>query len=175
MEKILIIVDMQNDFISGSLGTPEAEKIVNKAVEIIQAHEGPILLTLDTHGMDYLQTAEGRALPVPHCVKGTHGHSLHPQIAALKKIEGAKMFEKTTFGSTALAAYLKEYAATHPVEEIAFLGICTDICVVSNALLVKAALPEIAIVVHSSACAGVTPAKHTAALETMGSCQIAIL
>ena len=126
-----------------------------------------VVYTADTHPENYLQTREGRLLPVPHCIKGTAGWEILPEVYKA----GAKVFEKPTFGSLELMDYVKAGGYT----EITLCGVCTDICVVSNALLIKAALPEAEVRVVSSACAGVTPEKHTAALETMRSCQISVL
>jgi nicotinamidase-related amidase len=124
---------------------------------------------MDTHGENYMESQEGRNLPVMHCIKGTDGWKIRPDIAEL--LEGAKIYEKPTFGSTALAADLKALSETEEIE-LELIGLCTDICVVSNALLLKASMPEVKISVDASCCAGVTPQKHLAALETMRSCQI---
>ena len=162
---------MQNDFIDGSLGTAEAVAIVEKVKEKIRSYPaGSVFATMDTHGADYLSTQEGRNLPVEHCIKGTEGWKIRPDIAEL--LAGAKIFEKPTFGSKKLAEDLKKIK---DLEDIEIIGLCTDICVVSNALLIKAALPELKISVDASCCAGVTPKKHQAALETMRSCQINVI
>jgi len=170
MRKILVVIDMQNDFIDGALGTPEAEDIVEAVKEKIRAYPTrDVCATMDTHGEDYLDTQEGRYLPVEHCICGTDGWQIRPDIAEL--LTEAKIFEKPTFGSTRLAEALRAL----PEEiEIELVGLCTDICVVSNALLLKAFLPETTISVDASCCAGVTPEKHRAALETMRSCQILV-
>ena len=170
MKKLLIVIDMQNDFIDGSLGTPEAEAIVDAVKDKIRTYPaGDILATMDTHGPDYLSTQEGRNLPVEHCIKGTEGWRIRPDIAEL--LTEAAFFEKPTFGSVRMAEAVKEI---EDLEEIELIGLCTDICVVSNALLLKANLPEVKICVDSRCCAGVTPEKHLAALETMRSCQIEV-
>ena len=170
MKKILIVIDMQNDFIDGALGTKEAEAIVENVKAKIKTYpKGAVYATMDTHGPDYLTTQEGRNLPVEHCIRGTAGWWIRPDIAEL--LEGARIYEKPTFGSTRLAEDLK---AIKGLEEIEIIGLCTDICVVSNALLIKATLPEVKISVDASCCAGVTPAKHDAALKTMRSCQITV-
>ena len=182
MTDILIVVDMQRDFVTGALGTPEAVSIVPAvAARIRRAREEGtrILLTPDTHEADYLTTREGRYLPVPHCIRDTEGWALVPEVAA-ECGRGMMSFEKPTFGSTALAHHVAALAAEQGAVEgrgmrIELCGVCTDICVVSNALLIKAALPEAEISVASSLCAGVTPQKHEAALETMRSCQIDVL
>lgn len=165
MKKLLVVVDMQRDFVTGALGTQEARDILPRVTELVQGAE-EVVYTADTHGKDYLHTREGRMLPVLHCIKGTEGWEILPQLYRA----GAPVFEKPTFGSPALAHYIAEWG----YEDITFCGVCTDICVVSNALLVKAMLPEAEVRVCASACAGVTPEKHRAALLTMQSCQIIV-
>lgn len=173
MRKILIVIDMQNDFIDAALGTKEAVAIVEKVKEKIRSFgASDVIATMDTHGEDYMQTQEGKYLPVPHCIKGSDGWKIRPDIAEL--LEGAKIYEKPTFGSTALAEELKELSGKEEIE-LELIGLCTDICVVSNALLLKAMMPEVQISVDASCCAGVTPEKHEAALETMRSCQIRVV
>ena len=173
MRKMLIVIDMQNDFIDVALGTKEAVAIVDAVKEKIQSYPAEdVYATMDTHGEDYLKTQEGKNLPVVHCVKGTQGWQIRPDIAGLLK--DAKIYEKPTFGSTALAADLKELSEREDIE-LELVGLCTDICVVSNALLLKAVMPEVKISVDASCCAGVTPEKHLAALETMRSCQIQVI
>ncbi len=172
MRKILVVIDMQNDFIDAALGTKEAEAIVENVKEKIRSYEPEnIYATMDTHGENYLETQEGKYLPVVHCVKETDGWKIRPDIAEL--LTEAKIFEKPTFGSTALAADLRALSEEEDIE-IELIGLCTDICVVSNALLLKASMPEVGISVDASCCAGVTPEKHLAALETMRSCQIQV-
>lgn len=173
MRKILIVIDMQNDFIDGALGTPEAEAIVEGVKEKIRAYPAEdIIATKDTHEANYLQTQEGRNLPVEHCIRETDGWKIRPDIAEL--LAGAKVFEKPTFGSMALAEEMKALSKAEDIE-IEMVGLCTDICVVSNALLLKAAMPEVEITVDASCCAGVTPESHSAALKTMSMCQIRII
>lgn len=170
--KVLVVVDMQNDFITGSLGTDAAQKIVPPVIERIKsaAAEGrEIVFTMDTHHANYLSTQEGQNLPIVHCVKGTDGFALAPEIAALSV--SCKRFEKNTFGSEQLVSYLREKHA----EEIELIGLCTDICVISNALLIKAFLPEAKISVRADCCAGVTPQSHENALAAMKMCQISVL
>ncbi len=172
MRKILVVIDMQNDFIDGALGTKEACAIVEAVKEKIRSYPADdIFVTKDTHGEDYMQRQEGAFLPVPHCIKGTNGWEIHPEIAPL--LSGAVIVEKPTFGSTALAEKLRGLSEQDEIE-LELIGLCTDICVVSNALLFKAMMPEVRITVDASCCAGVTPQKHLAALETMRSCQIVI-
>ena len=170
MRKILVVVDMQNDFIDGALGTPEALAIVeNVKAKIREYDQKDIFVTMDTHGPDYLSTQEGRNLPVEHCIKGTEGWQIRSDIAEL--LTDARVYEKPTFGSTALAEDIAKIAADEDIE-IEVIGLCTDICVVSNALLLKAVMPEVAISVDPECCAGVTPGSHEAALKTMEMCQI---
>ncbi len=170
MRKILIVVDMQKDFIDGSLGTKEAAAIVPAVIDKIKTYyRDDVYATRDTHGENYLETQEGRYLPVEHCIKGTPGWEIEPEIASL--IDEEHIFDKPAFGSTALAEHLRKTAAGGDTE-IELVGLCTDICVISNALMLKAYLPEVRISVDASCCAGVTPEKHAAALETMRSCQI---
>jgi len=175
--RYLIVVDMQKDFIDGSLGTEEAQSIVEKVKEKILSYpKDRVYATLDTHGEDYLSTQEGKRLPVPHCIKGTEGWGLHPALKEL--ILPDHFFEKGSFGSLQLAESMRELFRQQDSMErasIELVGLCTDICVVSNALLLKAFLPEIPISVDSSCCAGVTKEKHLAALETLRSCQIEVL
>lgn len=172
MSKILIVVDMQNDFVTDSLGTAEARKIMPAVVAKIKEYNvagDKVFYTRDTHTQDYMNTQEGRNLPVPHCIKDSNGWKLIPEVAACVKDE-SKIFDKPTFGSKELAEYILENESD--VEEIELIGVCTDICVVSNALLLKAYMPEMMISVDAKCCAGVTVEKHEAALETMRSCQI---
>lgn len=173
MRKILVVVDMQNDFIDGALGTVEATAIVPRVVEKMGEYDPwNIYLTRDTHYENYLETQEGRNLPVKHCIQGTHGWQLRDEVAA--SAGNATIIDKPTFGSNRLAGLLMVERAQEGLE-IEVVGLCTDICVVSNALLLKAAMPEVPITVDASCCAGVTPEKHKAALETMKSCQIRVI
>lgn len=169
MKRLLVVVDMQRDFIGGSLGTAEAQQIVpavQAKTEEYQNAGDEVVFTLDTHPENYLETQEGRILPVVHCIKGTSGWELCDE---LQKYSGRR-FEKNTFGSKELA----EWAASEKFDEIELIGLCTDICVISNALLLKAFLPEAAIKVDASCCAGVTPKSHENALVAMKMCQIHI-
>lgn len=172
MRKILIVIDMQNDFIDGALGTAEAVGIVEAVKEKIRSYPAAdVIATMDTHFENYMQTQEGKYLPVPHCIRQTGGWEIRPDIVELLK--EARIYEKPTFGSTQLAADMKALSEKEEIE-LELIGLCTDICVVSNALLLKAAMPEVKISVDASCCAGVTPQKHAAALETMRSCQIQV-
>jgi len=169
MSKVIVIVDVQNDFVDGSLGTAEAQAMLPKLMrKLAKAHEdrsADFVFTMDTHAKDYLQTAEGKKLPVEHCIKGTQGWEIVPQLSAFKAIAEA-VVEKPTFGSTKLAKVVAKY------DEIELVGLCTDICVISNALLLKAFWPEKSISVDADCCAGVTPKSHENALEAMKMCQI---
>lgn len=175
MKKILIVVDMQNDFIDGSLGTAEAEAIVDNVVKKIGEYpKDCVYATRDTHQDDYLQTQEGENLPVVHCIEGTHGWQINEKVAAA--LDGAVTVNKPTFGSLELADMIAMEFAGLPAEEceVELVGLCTDICVVSNAMLLKARLPEVKISVDAACCAGVTPQSHTAALQTMQMCQVSV-
>ena len=174
MKKILIVIDMQNDFIDGALGTPEAVAIVEKVkAKILSYPMENVFATRDTHTELYMETQEGRNLPVPHCIRGTDGWQIRPDIAEL--IYPDHIIDKPTFGSTELATLMRILANREDGGiEIEIIGLCTDICVVSNALCIKAMIPETPISCDSSCCAGVTPAKHEAALETMRSCQVRV-
>ncbi|MFY9131325.1 MAG: isochorismatase family cysteine hydrolase, partial [Saccharofermentanales bacterium] len=159
MQDILIVVDMQNDFVDGSLGTPEAQRIVDHVVEKIMHFEGRVLFTQDTHESDYLETQEGVRLPVEHCIRGTKGWELVPAIEALLMPE-SQVIEKPTFGSSELVGLLERLNEEEPIRSITLAGLCTDICVISNALLIKAYFPEIPIAVDATCCAGVTVESH---------------
>lgn len=182
--KAIILIDLQNDFIDGALGSPEAQAIVPKVCEKLKEFEVEqplVIFTKDTHYENYLETQEGKKLPVPHCIYGTPGWSINKQISSLvdngnfhfwsdSDVIKSRVLKKT-FGSTDLMEILK----ITDFEEIIFMGLCTDICVVSNVLAAKMTLPETKITVYSDCCAGVTPEKHEAALETMRSCQINVI
>ncbi len=174
-DNYLIVVDMQNDFVTGSLGTPEARAIVGRVVKKVQDFNGIVIFTMDTHYDNYLSSSEGKKLPVPHCIVNSDGWQLIPDLDRMQMENSWDVYEKNTFGSVDLAHDLLERSQSDPIGSIELIGLCTDICVVSNALLLKAHLPEVPILVDASCCAGVTPEKHQAALETMRSCQIEIL
>lgn len=172
MRKILVVIDMQKDFIEGALGTKEAEAIVPAVIEKLRSREpADIFATRDTHPDHYLETLEGQNLPIPHCLKGTAGWQIPREVQ--QWIPADHIFDKPTFGSVSLAEALRDLSRQEEIE-LELTGLCTDICVVSNALLLKAYMPEVTISVDPSCCAGVTPEKHRAALETMASCQIVI-
>ena len=174
MKKYLVVVDMQNDFVDGALGTAEAVAIVPNAVQKIKDFDGEVFATFDTHFENYMQTAEGKKLPVPHCIKGTVGWQLNAEIAKALDEKGYTAVEKKTFGSVDLPEKIKT-AADGADFDITLIGLCTDICVISNALLLKANFPEVPIAVDEACCAGVTPQAHDAAVATMKSCQIDVL
>ena len=165
--KTLIVIDMQNDFISGSLGTKEAQAIVpnvKKKIEEYKSRGNEIIFTRDTHQSDYLETNEGKLLPIKHCINGTYGWIIADEV----NYPEYKHINKRTFGYT-FWNYEEEF------EEIEIVGLCTDICVISNALILKAQFPGIAITVDANCCAGTTPERHRAALEVMKSCQINVI
>ena len=171
MKHFLIVVDMQKDFVDGALGTAEAVRIVPNVAQKIRCFEGDIFVTYDTHEENYLQTSEGKNLPVVHCVRGTPGWELDAAIAGALEGKAYTPVEKLTFGSVNLPGLIREAAGEEDFD-ITLLGLCTDICVVSNALILKANFPEKEISVLSACCAGVTPESHAAALTTMAMCQI---
>lgn len=174
MQKILVVIDMQNDFIDGALGTEQAQAIVGNVVRKIQGYKGQMVFaTRDTHEENYLETSEGRHLPVSHCIRGTKGWEIRGEVAEALEETGAEVIDKPTFGSEVLAERLRKLAQKDEIE-IELVGLCTDICVVSNALLIKAKLPETSIKVDAACCAGVTPKSHDAALLTMKMCQIEV-
>ncbi len=174
MRKLLIVIDMQNDFIDGALGTEEALKIVPNVIDKIRSFPaGDVFATQDTHQENYLDTEEGRNLPVVHCICGTNGWKIREDVAEALEEREARIVEKPTFGSIALVEEIRRiYEEENGNVETELVGLCTDICVVSNALLLKASLPEMRITVDPSCCAGVTPELHQAALQTMKSCQV---
>ncbi len=173
MKNFLVVVDMQKDFVDGALGTSEAVSIVPKVAERIKNFQGEIIATYDTHFENYMETAEGKNLPVPHCIKGTDGWQLNSEVATALKEKDFTSVEKLTFGSAELPKIIEEIANGEDFK-VELIGLCTDICVVSNALLLKAHFPEKEISVDPECCAGVTPESHNAALLTMKMCQIKI-
>ncbi|MBQ2694768.1 MAG: cysteine hydrolase [Clostridia bacterium] len=169
----LIVIDMQNDFIDGVLGTKEAVAILPAVKEKIKNFNGRVLFTRDTHESDYLSTQEGQNLPVEHCMRDTHGWQINAELDALRKEEP---IDKPVFGSVALGQLLKAYDTyEEKIESITLVGVCTDICVISNAMLIKSFLPETPIFVDAACCAGVTPESHERALDAMAVCQIKVL
>jgi len=174
MKKILIVVDMQKDFVDGVLGSKEAVAIVDNVVKKIENFDGDIIVTYDTHPENYMETQEGKNLPVPHCIKDTDGWKLDLKVQAAIDKKNYKVIEKPTFGSTELPEYIKLTYNPDGIE-IELIGLCTDICVVSNALLMKANFLETKVSVDASCCAGVTPESHDAALKTMKMCQVNVI
>jgi len=171
VKELLVVVDMQNDFINGALGTAEALKIVPKVCEKIRSFDGNVVCTRDTHGENYAKTQEGRNLPVTHCVKDTDGWQIQDEVYTEACKKGAIIIDKPSFGSVELA----ETAKLGGYGKITLVGLCTDICVISNAMILKAFLPETEIAVEKELCAGVTPKSHETALEAMKMCQIKIV
>lgn len=177
MKRLLIVVDMQNDFVTGSLGTEEAKAIVPNVINKIENYEvtqDEIFFTKDTHHWNYLETQEGKNLPIKHCLYNTDGWCIIPELSNFIQVHN-KIIEKETFGSKYLVENECKPFNIGDFDKIELIGVCTDICVISNALLIKSFYPEIEIVVDSSCCAGVTPEKHRAALEVMKSCQITVI
>lgn len=165
MKKLLVVIDMQNDFVTGVLGTNEAASIANSVAEYANNFDGDVALTRDTHHLNYLETQEGKNLPIVHCLENTNGWKIISDIQKQNYI-----FNKETFGSVDLANFIKD----NKYETIEFIGVCTDICVISNVLLTKAFVPEAKIIVHKNLCAGVTPESHENAINAMKACQIII-
>ncbi len=171
MQKILVVVDMQKDFIDGALGTNEAQAILPSVEALVKSFDGKIYFTRDTHGENYMQTQEGKNLPVPHCIENTNGW----EIASSLKSYAKHIIDKPTFGSLELASELAFENEQNEIESVTLVGLCTDICVISNAMLLKATLLDAKIIVDASCCAGVTPQSHKNALEAMKMCQITII
>ncbi len=171
MNNYLIVVDMQNDFIDGALGTAEAVAILPAVKAKIENFEGRIIFTRDTHFSDYLSTQEGANLPVEHCIKDSVGWQIRAELDALRR---EPAIDKITFGSAELGEILKTENDKLPIDNITLIGLCTDICVISNAIIIKAFLPEVQIEVDAACCAGVTPESHSNALSAMKMCQIKI-
>ena len=173
--KILVVIDMQNDFIGGSLGTDEAKRIVKNVAQKIKDHTGVIIVTKDTHDDNYMNTLEGHNLPVLHCIKGTNGWELDQDIEEALQNHLKHIVEKPSFGSLQLIEIIDELLSQgYSIDEIELVGLCTDICVISNAMILKSKLPEVPFVVDASCCAGVTPESHKNALAAMKMCHITI-
>jgi nicotinamidase-related amidase len=173
MKELLVVVDMQKDFVDGALANPNAQAIVPAVTEFVKNWKDDIVFTRDTHEADYMDTLEGKKLPVPHCIYGTPGWELDAAVGEVVEEIPHYKVQKYTFGSTTLPHLMTEVADGEDFS-VELIGLCTDICVVSNALILKAHFPEAPISVDASCCAGVTPALHEAALTTMKSCQIDI-
>lgn len=174
MKHLLVVVDIQKDFVDGALGTAEAVAIVENAAKKIREFDGEIFVTYDTHFENYMETAEGAKLPVPHCIKGTEGWELNEDIADALADKDYTAVEKITFGSTELPELVKKAVGDEDFD-VTLIGLCTDICVVSNALILKANFPEKEVYVDAACCAGVTVDTHNAALATMKMCQINVI
>ena len=170
----LVVIDVQNDFVTDALGTPEAQRALPAMVQKVREFPGQVVFTKDTHDSSYLQTQEGKYLPVPHCLVGTRGWELVDELDAIQRERNLPVYLKGTFGSTDLMHDLEAAYARGNLASVEFIGLCTDICVVSNVMLVKAALPQVPLYVDESCCAGVTPELHEAALATMRSCQVQV-
>ena len=171
MQNVLVVVDMQNDFIDGALGTKEAVAIVPNVKAKIENFEGTVIFTRDTHFENYMDTQEGKNLPVPHCIKDTDGWQIRTELEALRKTDA---IDKVTFGSSELPEKLAALNKENAIESITFVGLCTDICVISNVMVTKAFFPEIPVIVDAACCAGVSPETHKNALEAMKVCQVKV-
>ncbi|MGN1398901.1 MAG: cysteine hydrolase family protein [Erysipelotrichaceae bacterium] len=172
MKDILLVIDMQNDFVYGSLSTDQARSIIENVKEKITNFSGDIYFTRDTHYQNYLSTQEGRKLPVEHCIKDSEGWQIIPQLNQLRK---TAPIDKITFASKELAEMLTGINQQETINSITLVGLCTDICVISNAMTIKAFLPETEIIVDAACCAGVTVESHNNALNAMKCCQITII
>lgn len=174
MKKILCVIDMQNDFITGSLGNKEAEKILPSVINKIDSYKlEDVIVTMDTHNDEYLKTHEGRFLPIVHCVKPGDGWKLNEEV--YKKVKGCKaIISKPSFGSYMLVDLIDQEYENDKDLTIEIIGLCTDVCVITNALLLRSAFPEVNIILDASCCAGSSPEKHKAALEVMRSCCIEV-
>ena len=168
MKKALIVIDMQNDFIDGALANHDAQAVVPAIASYVENYDGAVFATRDTHGENYLDTPEGKNLPVTHCVKGTQGWEIQETIAAALKKRNATVLDKPTFG------YLG-WGVLADVDEVELVGTCTDICVVSNAIILKAMFPDLAVKVNAALCAGTSKQNHQAALDVMACCQVKII
>lgn len=168
---ILVVIDMQNDFVSGVLGSTSAQTIVPLVLERIDTFDGKIIFTKDTHKENYLDTMEGKKLPVKHCIKGTYGHDIVDGL----NTKNHEVIEKTSFGSPDLIYRLQEINKQEPITSITLIGVCTDICVMVNAMTIKSFFPEIEIIVDSIYCSGVTEELHKNALDIMTGCQIKVI
>ena len=173
--KVLFVIDVQNDFLTGPLGTKEAQAAVPNIVKKIREFDGYVFATVDQHNYDYLNTLEGKKLPVPHCIKDTEGEDIPEDVEKEIHKKTYDIFCKKTFGTFEYIDLLNDINKKKPIEKIEIVGFCTDICVISNALILRAAFPNVPIEVDAKCCAGVTPELHEAALKVMKSCQIDII
>ncbi len=172
MQDVLIVVDMQVDFVSGALGTKEAQAVLPHVVDKVKSFSGKLVFTRDTHSPDYLTTQEGTMLPIAHCIKDTEGWQLAGELKELAK--GQDIIDKPAFGSLELAEHIKTLHQQQPINRITLVGLCTDICVLSNALILKAALPEVSVHVDAACCAGASPEGHETALKALKPCQVVV-
>ncbi len=168
MKKLLIVIDMQNDFVDGALANPAAQAIVTPIANYIQAFDGDVIATRDTHQSNYLETAEGARLPIVHCVHGTHGWEIAAEISAALTAKNARLIDKPTFGFLG-------WNGLDGYDEAELVGTCTDICVVSNALILKAKYPNLTVKTRKALCAGTSQANHDAAIQVMQACQVEIV
>lgn len=175
MSKVLVVIDMQNDFIDGALGSSEALAIVPNVIRKIEEFEGHIIFTRDTHTELYLNTLEGKKLPVEHCIRDSFGWQIQDEIFSAAIDKKFEIIDKPTFGSMKLAERLSDLHHQDGIENIALVGLCTDICVIANAMNIKSTLWETPIIVDASCCAGVSPASHLNALEAMKMCHIDVI
>jgi nicotinamidase-related amidase len=173
MRDVLIVVDMQKDFIDGALGTAEAVAIVPNVAKKVRDFKGDVIFTRDTHFENYMDTQEGHNLPVPHCIRETEGWQICKELQPFA--ENAPIIDKTTFGSMELGPILQDMHEDGAISSITFVGLCTDICVISNVMIAKAFLPEVPIIVDAACCAGVTPDSHNTALASMRTCQVQVI
>jgi nicotinamidase-related amidase len=173
MRDVLIVVDMQKDFIDGGLGTDEAVAIVPNVAKKVRDFKGDVIFTRDTHFENYMDTQEGHNLPVPHCIRETEGWQICKELQPFA--ENAPIIDKTTFGSMELGPILQDMHEDGAISSITFVGLCTDICVISNVMIAKAFLPEVPIIVDAACCAGVTPDSHNTALASMRTCQVRVI
>ena len=169
---VLVVIDMQNDFVTGSLKTKDGEELLKRVVEKVEGFDGEVVYTLDTHYDDYLSTNEGKNLPIEHCIKGTWGHEIPDELKKTKSFESAKKFEKNTFASVELGEYLKDLDEKEGIGDIYFLGLVADICVISNILLVKGFLPEKNIYIYKDLTEGLSDAKKASTIDVLDSCQV---
>ena len=171
MKKILMVIDMQNDFISGALGSEEARRIVPAVVDAVNGFDGEVIFTRDTHFENYAETQEGKKLPVPHCIKDSHGWQVCDELMKTDAYKKSRIIDKLSFGSEELGELMKELRP----DEVYVTGLCTDICVISNVMIIRAFSPETNITVYEKCCAGVTPESHRTALDAMKMCQVDIV
>ena len=174
-QKYLLVIDVQNDFVSGALGSEDAQAVLDNICRKVEAFDGVVMFTRDTHQPDYLATQEGKYLPVEHCIKGTEGWELVERLNDYAKQHESMIYDKETFGNVYLGSDIKSLYKLNLIESIELIGLDTDICVISNALILKAAAPELPIYVDPSCCAGSSKERHDAAIEVMKSCQIQVL